>query len=167
MKFDREELLKIGKVKGRTILDIGTGPLAGIAAGDFNCIVTSIDISENSLRQAETELPEELRGKIRFEKGDATALSYPDNSFDIVVSYGALHHVDKTKRVDFIKETYRVARQRVIIAEYSPAYFEEIHSNDPYEVVDFLWLEKELRKLGEVEKYPGKEMSIFILNKRI
>ncbi len=166
MNYDREEVLKIGRVKGKTLLDIGVGSLAGIAARDFNCEVTSIDILESSLRQAEIELPEELRNKVGFKKEDATALSFPDNSFDVVVSYGALHHVDINKRKCFLEEACRVARERVIIAEHNQAYFKEVHSGDPYQAVDFFWLEDELIKLGKVEKYPGREISIFIVNKK-
>ncbi len=165
MNFKREEVLEIGRVKGKTLLDIGAGNLAVIAARDFNCEVTTVDVSESALRQAEKELPEELREKIRFEKEDATALTYSDNSFDIVISYGALHHVERKKRKDFIKQAHRVAREKIIIAEFNPDYFEEVHSEDPYQAVDFFCLEKKLSEMGIVEKYKGKEMSVFILNK--
>ena len=36
MNFVREEILKIGEVEGKTLLDIGAGPLANIAAREFN-----------------------------------------------------------------------------------------------------------------------------------
>jgi len=34
---------------------------------------------------------------VRFEIEDAEHLSYPDDSFDVVTEYGALHHVDLPK----------------------------------------------------------------------
>jgi len=165
MDFGREEVLKIGEVEGKTLLDIGAGPLANIATRDFNCQVTNIDISERALREAKAETLAELRRKIRFEKEDATALSYPDNAFDIVVSYGTLHHVDAEKRENFIEEVNRVAIEKVIIVELNPAFFEEVHSTDPYQVVNLSWLEKKLSGLGKVEKYRGEERTIFIIRK--
>ena len=165
MNFEREEVLKIGEVEGKTLLDIGAGPLANIATRDFNCQVTNIDISERALREAKAEASAEVRRKIRFEKEDATALSYPDNAFDIVVSYGTLHHVDAEKRGDFIEEANRVAIEKVIIVELNLAFFEEVHSKDPYQVVNLSWLEKKLSGLGKVEKYRGEERTVFIIRK--
>jgi len=164
INLSREEVLRMGKAKGKTLLDIGVGALTLIAARDFNCKVTTIDVSEGNLKQVESEVPEELKEKIIFKKQDAANLPYPDNSFDIVVSYGALHHIDMDKRKDFIKEAARVAKETVIISEFNPDYFEEVHSNDPYQVVEFSWLDKELgSKGGILEKHPGKEMSAFVL----
>ena len=37
---DRFRLLRIAEVRGKTLLDIGTDPLAVIAARDFDCRVT-------------------------------------------------------------------------------------------------------------------------------
>jgi len=167
MNFEREEVLKIGEVEGKTLLDIGAGPLANIATRDFNCQVTNIDISERALREAKAEASTEVRRKIRFEKEDATALSYPDNAFDIVVSYGTLHHVAVEKREDFIEEANRAAIEKVIIVELNPAFFEEVHSKDPYQVVNLSWLEKKLSGLGKVEKYQGEERTIFLLSENI
>ncbi|RLI93232.1 MAG: hypothetical protein DRO89_00605, partial [Candidatus Altiarchaeales archaeon] len=89
----RTEVLEKGRVRNKTLLDIGAGPLGIIAARDFNCKVVSIDISEEKLREVKKEaLREGIKG-IRFELEDATNLSYKDNKFDVVVSYGVLHHI--------------------------------------------------------------------------
>lgn len=165
MNFEREEVLKIGKVEGKALLDIGIGPLANIATRNFDCQVTNIDISERALRKAKAEVSAKVRRKIRFEKEDATTLSYPDCAFDIVVSYGTLHHVDVEKREDFIEEANRVAIDKVIIVELNLAFFEEVHSKDPYQAVNLSWLEKKLSGLGKVEKYRGEKRTVFIMRK--
>ena len=89
----REEILKHSGLRGKHILDIGAGPLSIIAARDFNCRVTNIDISESALRDAKRDAESEgVADRITYELGDATSLRYADASFDAVISYGALHH---------------------------------------------------------------------------
>ena len=91
------------------LLDIGVGPSANIAARDFNCQVTNIDISEKALKEAKAEVSAEVRRKIKFE---------------------------------------------------------EVHSKDPYQVVNLSWLEKKLSGLGKVEKYRGgEERTVFVIRK--
>lgn len=158
----RVEVLEKGEVRNKTLLDIGAGPLGIIAARDFNCRVTSVDISREKLK----EVCDEARGEgieIRFELGDATNLPYKNNKFDVVVSYAALHHIPVGKRGSFVHEVYRVAKERVIIAEYTLVGFNLIHPGGEYEPVDLDWLDKELSSLGKVKRYPGREMNTYIL----
>jgi ubiquinone/menaquinone biosynthesis C-methylase UbiE len=146
------------------VLDIGAGPLAIIAARDFNCKVTNIDISEYALRDAQRDAEKEcVAERISFDKEDATSLSYPNRSFDVVISYGVLHHTEFDRRRKFIQETYRVAKEKVIIAELTPEGFEKFHSFSSFKAVDLEWLERELNSLGEVEKYSGSVMNVYAL----
>ena len=158
----RTEVLEKGKVRDKTLLDIGAGPLGIIAARDFNCKVVSIDISREKLREVKKEAAREGVKGIRFELEDATNLSYKDNKFDVVVGYGVLHHIPLDKREKFVHEAYRVAKEKVIIAEYTAIGFNLAHPGGEYKAVDLDWLEGELRSLGRVEKYTGREMNIYI-----
>jgi len=125
---ERAEILEKGKVRNKTLLDIGTGPLAIIAARDFNCQVTNIDISEEALKDAQKEAERAgIAQKINFEKEDATNLSYQDNTFNVVISYGALHHNPPDKRERFIREAYRVAKEKVILSELTEIGFKQLH----------------------------------------
>ncbi len=160
----RVEALEKGRVKNKTLLDIGVGSLSIIAARDFNCKVTNIDISKQALEDAEKEARKE-KLNIKFECVDATDLPYKNNTFDIVICYGALHHIDLNKRINFVHETYRVAREKLIIAAYNKIGFNQIHSEDNYESVNLGWLEKELNILGSVEKYFYKLLNIYICHK--
>ena len=47
--------------------------------------------------------------------GDATALDFPDGSFDLVTEVGILHHVADPERV--VREMLRVARKAVFISD--------------------------------------------------
>ena len=164
----RAEILEKYGVKNKTLLDIGAGPLATIEARDFNCQVTSIDISEAELKEAIKEAVREKVGqKIKFEKADATDLPYPVNHFDVVISYGALHHISLQKRKKFIQEVSRVAKEKIIIVELNQAGFKHLHSFDNYQLVDLDWLEKELNSLGKTEKYLGKLMNVYACFKKM
>ena len=161
--IERAEILKRWAVEDKTVLDIGAGPLAVIAARDFHCTVTNIDISEDALRDAERDSESE---RITFEIGDATSLSYPDRSFDVVISYGVLHHIEVDERRKFIQEVYRVAKEKCIIAEFTSEGFDKIHAVSDFKAVDLEWLERELNSLGEVDKYLGTVMKVYVLLKK-
>ena len=161
---DRSRLLEIAGVRGKTLLDIGVGPLAMIAVTNFGCRVTSIDVSDEALRKAREEAEKEGI-RINFEREDAINLSYEDSSFEVVISYGALHHVSSLQaRQNFIREACRVASEKVIIADFNEAGFP--HTAVEYEVVDFDWLEEELGTLLEIKKYVGAQMNLYVCSRR-
>ena len=162
--IERAEILRRWKVENKNLLDIGAGPLAIIAARDFNCKVTNIDISEYALREAKIDAEKEgVAERISLDKGDATSLPYPNSSFDVVISYGVLHHTDLERRKKFIQEACRVAKERVIVVELTPEGFKKFHSFSNFQAVDLEWLERELNSLGEVERYSGTLMTVYTL----
>jgi len=163
---DRAEILRIARLENKTLLDIGTGPLSIIAARDFNCRVTNIDISAETLREAATEVKREgLEHKISLEQVDAADLPYPDRAFHTVIIYGALHHNLPDVRERIIREAYRVAEKQIIIAELTEAGFGQVHGSSGFTAVDLGWLEGILNSLGRVERYSGKMMNVYISKK--
>ena len=163
--IERAAILTRWEVNAKNLLDIGAGPLAIIAARDFDCRVTNIDISEDALNDARIDAEKEgVAGQITFEKGDATSLSYPNGSFDIVISYGVLHHIEIEERRRFLQEACRVAKEKVIVAELTLEGFQRIHAVSNFKAVDLEWLEAELKSFGEVDKYTGTLMNVYTLN---
>jgi ubiquinone/menaquinone biosynthesis C-methylase UbiE len=163
---DRAEILQIAKLKNKTLLDIGTGSLSIIAAKNFNCRVTNIDISAEALREAEMEVKREgLEHKISLEQEDAAHLPYRDWTFHTVISYGALHHNPVDMRERIIREAYRVAEKQIIIAELTKAGFGQLHGSSSFVAVDLNWLESILRSLGEVDRYSSEMMNVYICRK--
>ncbi len=71
----------------RRVLDLGTG--TGIAAKALaeryaEAEVVGIDLSPRMLEEADARLPDELRGRVRYEVGDAAALPFEDGAFELV-----------------------------------------------------------------------------------
>jgi len=163
---DRAEILRIAGLENRTLLDIGTGPLSIIAAREFNCRVTNIDVSAAALREAAARVKREGReSKISLEQADAASLPYLDRAFHTVISYGALHHNPPEKRERIIREAHRVAEEQIIIAELTEAGFGYVHGSSGFKAVDLGWLEKVLDSLGRVKRYPGRMMNVYICKK--
>ncbi|RZM82471.1 methyltransferase domain-containing protein [Leptolyngbya iicbica] len=83
---------------GTTVLDVGCG-IGGssrILARDYGFSTTGITISPQQVKRARELTPETLTAK--FQVDDALALSFPDNSFDVVWSIEAGPHMpDKEK----------------------------------------------------------------------
>lgn len=87
------------------VLDIGCGngrffPLVNERHAQY----TGIDYSEKLVSVARQLHPEG-----QFVVGDALALPFPDNTFDIVYSFAAIHHIpSKELRTQFVREAARV-----------------------------------------------------------
>ncbi|HIK27357.1 MAG: methyltransferase domain-containing protein [Oscillatoriaceae bacterium SKW80] len=93
---------------GTTVLDVGCG-IGGssrILARDYGFAVTGITISPQQVKRAQELTPPNLN--VRFQVDDALALSFPDESFDVVWSIEAGPHMpDKAK---FARELLRVLK---------------------------------------------------------
>jgi ubiquinone/menaquinone biosynthesis C-methylase UbiE len=82
---------RLGLTPGTKVLDVacGTGNLA-LPAARAGAVVTGVDLAPNLVEQArENARREGLNAQ--FDEGDAEALSYPDASFDAVITmFGAM-----------------------------------------------------------------------------
>jgi ubiquinone/menaquinone biosynthesis C-methylase UbiE len=105
----------VGRVHGRTILDVGTGTgrVALFFAGG-GAKVTGVDASDAMLAVARKRAAEQSV-KVKFMIGDAHALDFPDRSFDVAVSLRVLMHTPKWRAC--VSELCRVA-DRLVILDY-------------------------------------------------
>ena len=94
--------------RGKRVLEIGVGMGADyeqwLKAG---ALATGVDLSKTSLDRAHRRC--ELSGLAPdLRLADAENLPFPDNSFDIVYSYGVMHHSPDTARC--LQEAFRVLK---------------------------------------------------------
>lgn len=78
------------------ILDVacGTGDLAlAAAAARPGATVRGVDAAERMIALAQVRVRAADRGRVRFETGDLSRLSFPDASFDVVLAGYALRNV--------------------------------------------------------------------------
>lgn len=93
----------------RTVLDAGCG--AGYGAELLSTVahsVVAVDydadaVSENQGRYA-------YRTNLSFEVRDVTALAFPDESFDLIVSFEVYEHLEGTKSETFLRHLSRLCR---------------------------------------------------------
>ncbi len=106
-KFFLEDAVKTGE----SLLDVGC------AAGGFSKIVrtynkdlkyTGVDISQKMIDEAEKRFPND-----NFSFCNGMELDFPDNSFDIVVSFGVLHMTENWQVL--LSEAWRVCRDSFIL----------------------------------------------------
>ena len=83
-------------------LDLGTGTGQGafaIARRFPEAEVVGVDLAEAMLAEARRKTPAELAERVRFENGDASALPFPDASFDLVAHANMIPFFDELVRV--------------------------------------------------------------------
>ncbi len=101
-----------GLTKDSSVLDVGCGK--GFMLYDLwravpGITVRGIDISEYAIENCKDEM------KPYLEVGEARKLSFPDNSFDVVISITTLHNLDREGCLQGLREIERVSRGKSFI----------------------------------------------------
>jgi ubiquinone/menaquinone biosynthesis C-methylase UbiE len=106
----------LAPIEGRRILDVGTGTgRAAIALARRGADVTGVDASAEMLEVARRRAAEAGLGgggRVRFVRGDAHQLDFPDRSFDAVVCLRVLMHTPDWRAS--LRELCRVSSGRVV-----------------------------------------------------
>src|SRR6266404_1567823 len=112
-----KEAVGFDRYAGKRLLEIGFGTgtdLLQLARGGAR--VTGVDLTPRSIEIARRRF--EVYGFTgEFLTGDCEDLSFPDASFDVVYSFGVLHHTPDTLRGELLKETPEEIMSRHV--EYS------------------------------------------------
>lgn len=135
------------KYAGKKVVEIGAG--LGTDLSQFakvGALVTDFDLAEGHLNMAKRNF--EVRGlKADFHLGDAEKLPFPDATFDVVYSFGVIHHIPDTQLVvDHIHRILKPGGEAIIMvyAKHSFNYW----AKDVYQ----LWWKQNLRKTMTMEE---------------
>ena len=116
----RRYVLRVARPEeGMRVLEVGCGTGANLLLyADAGCDVAGIDLSPAMIDVARRKLGD--RADLRL--GDAADMPFPDNSFDLVVSFLTLHEMPPAVRTPVMKEMVRVAGEdgRVLLIDYHP-----------------------------------------------
>lgn len=116
-KREMEIILDIIKiVNPEHILDYGCGGgwlTKKISSQGYN--ITGVDINKILIEKAKTKIPE-----ADFFAADCTNLPFEDNTFDLVIGMGIIHHLDVNKS---LKELYRVSKEGKYLILMEPNKF--------------------------------------------
>ncbi len=101
---------------GDRVLDAGCGDgVVSCLLAASGCIVTGVDISAPNIERAQ-ELARQMgvEDRVTFMVGDAEALPFGNNSFEIVISCHVLEHLPSFEKGR--DELYRISKDQVIVA---------------------------------------------------
>lgn len=94
----RGVLQNLGDLRTMRVLDYGCGSgTLGIYLSLCGALVSGFDLSGEAIHVA-NEMVRHYGLSAQFEQADAEALPYADDSFDLVIGFGVLHHVIKYER---------------------------------------------------------------------
>ena len=155
-KAASQELAKLAKVQpGLRILDIGggIGGAARMLASEFDCQVTVLDITELfcHIGMMLTERTG-LSDKVTFQQGNAMALPFADDCFDIVwTQHSTMNIPDKPRMYQevfrVLKPDERLAMHEIMAGEVTPILFPVPFAAD--ESLSFLQPPDEIRVMIE------------------
>jgi SAM-dependent methyltransferase len=116
-------LFRFEQFAGRRVLEIGVGLGTDLAQfGKAGATCHGVDITDRHLQLTARNFA--LRGlPVELKRCDATRLEYPDAFFDVVYSFGVIHHIPDAPAV--VREIERVLKPggRCLVALYHKGSF--------------------------------------------
>lgn len=104
-----KKIMGFNDFRGKKLLEIGIGVGTDILEyAKGGAIVTGVDLTQSAVDTV-TERFKLYRMEGVFKIGDAENLPFDDNTFDIVISWGVLHHTPNTEKC--IEEVERVLKK--------------------------------------------------------
>jgi ubiquinone/menaquinone biosynthesis C-methylase UbiE len=146
----------VKKIRKGTVVDLGSGTgylSIEIAKRASGLQVYGIDLSRQMVKIARRH----ARGveNVKFDFGDAAALSFEDESIDFIVSTGSLHHWNKLGKV--FDECYRVLKKDGQGWIYDPCR-DALNGNVEEAKKEYgFWIYRILAKVTELHGFSKKE----------
>jgi len=114
-----KQIVQFEKWQDKKVLEVGCGiGIDGMEFAKNGSDYTGVDISEKSLELAKTYFALNEQ-KVNLLVADAENLPFENNTFDLVYSWGVLHHTPNTQKA--IEEIYRVLKPegKIIVMLYN------------------------------------------------
>ena len=106
-----KELLHFTSLEGKeNFLEVGcgNGAVSKYVASNYHSSITGIDLDPELIELAQKSIHD--MPNIHFFVADATHLPFQDNDFDIVLSFGVMHHIFNW--LDALNEIHRVLKPK-------------------------------------------------------
>jgi SAM-dependent methyltransferase len=124
--------------RGKRVLDAGCG--AGYGSAELSqvaCQVTGVDVAADAVEFARAHYQ---AGNLAFEQASVTALPYPDASFDLIVAFEVIEHLEDWR--GFLAGARRVLAPsgQLIVSTPNRLYYTEsrgAHGANPFHVHEF------------------------------
>ncbi|MDH6159389.1 MULTISPECIES: glycosyltransferase [unclassified Janthinobacterium] len=146
-------------VVGKRVLDVASGEGYGASMlADVALAVTGVDISRDAVQHAAATY---VKSNLSYLEGSATALSFADASFDVVVSFETIEHL--AGQSEMVSELRRVLRPEgilIISSPNRPVYSEESGEHNEFHVkeLDFAEFDALLKVQFPAVRYLGQRM---------
>lgn len=178
--FDSEASVRFvvglaGPLRGR-VLDVGTGKgRFAVALARPGVQITSVDVNAEEQLYARLEAAYAgVSDRLRFVLQDARCLPWRAASFDAVVSWNVIHHLDDPDRV--LSEMLRVLKPpgKLVLADFSPRGFQlmdAIHASEgrrhPHPPSRFAHWQARLRQAGfRIRAFTGCHQQVLVASPR-
>ena len=138
------------------VLDLGTGTGAAAFALAWrfpDADVVGVDLSDGMIAEARRKIPSELAGRVRFERGDASALAFGDGVFELVSLANMIPFFDELGRL--------VAPGGAVLVSFSSG-----PSTPIYVPSERLRAELARRRFLEFEEFSAGPSSAFLARKQ-
>lgn len=117
---------------GKTVLDVASGEGYGAAImAERARSVVGVDLAEAAVRFAQKKYSG--IGNLEFHVGDVTALSFPDESFEVATCYETVEHIDEPLKA--IAELRRVLKDDGVLLVSTPnkqTYSDRFDHHNPF-----------------------------------
>ncbi|WP_025720497.1 glycosyltransferase [Paenibacillus sp. 1-18] len=132
--FQRYSVLK-QLVKGKTVLDAACGEGYGsYLLANSAAKVVGIDIDSDTIEHARRVYPKD---NLEYYIASIERMPFQDNSFDIIVSFETLEHVDEELQILFLKEVKRLLKDNgtFVVSTPNKKYYSDLRDyTNPYHV---------------------------------
>ncbi|MFC1871153.1 class I SAM-dependent methyltransferase [Chloroflexota bacterium] len=139
-------------VVNKSILEIGCGTTGYGAAhlSGFASSVVAVDTRKDAIAYCQTEYQ---RGNLTFLVADGTVLPFKDRSFDMVLSFQVIEHIEPKNVLDYLSEVRRVLRHEGIFGVSTP--------NSRLTLLPF---QKRPSNPAHRKEYKGEELQMLLCN---